>query len=247
VGAARLSAEPRPAFYALAPGSWRDYVTLLHPPYTLWHLSYVAIGAALAPQFDLARLGAALAAFGLGMGVGAHALDELQGRPLDTRIPRRLLWALAVLSIAGAVAIGVASAVVWTLWLLPFVAFGGFIVCAYNLELWGGLFHGDLWFGIAWGALPVLAAYVAMAASVDAEAGLAAAAALLVSLAQRVLSTPVRAMRRRVTAVTGSVDYADGSSEAITRATLVAAPERALRILSFALPLLGTALVVARV
>ena len=37
----------RPAFYALAPGGWRDYVTLLHPPYTLWHLSYVAIGAAL--------------------------------------------------------------------------------------------------------------------------------------------------------------------------------------------------------
>ena len=37
--------ETRSAFYALEPGGWRDYVTLLHPPYTLWHLSYVAIGA----------------------------------------------------------------------------------------------------------------------------------------------------------------------------------------------------------
>ena len=143
---------------------------------------YVAIGAALAPHFELGRLGAALAAFALGMGVGAHALDELQGRPLATRIPRRALWALAAVSIAGAVAIGIAAAVAWTLWLLPLVAFGGFIVCAYNLELWGGRFHGDLWFGIAWGALPVLAAYVVMAASLDVEAALAAAAALLVSL-----------------------------------------------------------------
>ncbi len=40
----------RPAFYALTPGGWRDYWSLLHPPYTLWHLSYVAIGAALADQ-----------------------------------------------------------------------------------------------------------------------------------------------------------------------------------------------------
>ena len=246
MGAARLSAQPRPAFYSLAPGSWRDYVTLLHPPYTLWHLSYVAIGAALAPEFELERLGAALAAFALGMGVGAHALDELQGRPLATRIPRRVLWGLAVVSIAGAVAIGIASALAWTIWLLPLVAFGGFIVCAYNLELWGGLFHGDLWFGIAWGALPVLAAYVVMAGRIDAEAVIAAAAALLISLAQRVLSTPVRAMRRRVRAVSGTVEYDDGSTEEVTRASLAATPERALRLLAFALPLLGAALVVAR-
>ena len=207
----------------------------------------MAIGAALAPHFELGRLGAALAAFALGMGIGAHALDELQGRPLDTRIPRRVLWGLAAVSIAGAVAIGIASAIAWTLWLLPLIVFGGFIVCAYNLELWGGRFHGDLWFGVAWGALPVLAAYVVMAASLSVEAGVAAAAALLVSLAQRVLSTPVRAMRRRVAAVAGTVEYADGSTEEITRASLTSTPERALRLLSFALPLLGAALVLARI
>ena len=27
-------ASPRPAWYALERGGWRDYVTLLHPPYT---------------------------------------------------------------------------------------------------------------------------------------------------------------------------------------------------------------------
>jgi hypothetical protein len=39
----------RPAFYALGRGGLRDHVTLLRPPYTVWHLSYVGIGAALAP------------------------------------------------------------------------------------------------------------------------------------------------------------------------------------------------------
>ena len=86
-------ARPRPAFYALSPGSWRDYVTVLHAPYTAWHLSYVVIGAALAPQWYPGRLGAALAAFFLAVGVGAHALDELNGRPLSTRIPAPVLVA----------------------------------------------------------------------------------------------------------------------------------------------------------
>jgi hypothetical protein len=236
----------RAAFYALAPGSWRDYITLLHAPYTLWHLSYVAIGAGIAPHFDLGRLGAALAAFFLGLGVGAHALDELHGRPLQTRIPDSVLWALAGASLAGAVAIGIASALVWTPWLLLLVAFGGFIVFAYNLELFGGLFHGDVWFGVAWGSLPVLSAYLVTAERLDVEAFVAAAAAALLSLAQRTLSTRVRTIRRQTREVSGTIRYADGRREAVTRASLTAAPELALRLLAGAVAALGLALVLAR-
>jgi hypothetical protein len=140
------AARPRPSFYALRPGGWRDYVTLLHPPYTLWHLSYVAVGAALAPHMDWALLGWTTLAFALAMGVGAHALDELRGRPLQTRISPPVLAALAAVSISGAAAIGIAVAVSRTLWLLVFVAVGAFLVVAYNLELFGGRFHGGLWF-----------------------------------------------------------------------------------------------------
>ena len=154
-----MSAEARPAFYALRSGGWRDYVTLLHPPYTLWHLSYVAIGAAIAPGFTWARLGLALGAFFLAVGIGAHALDELMGRPLQTRIPRGTLIALAAVSIAGAVGLGVLGAIWYDPWLLAFVAFGGFIVAAYNLELAGGRFHDTFWFALAWGAFPALTAY----------------------------------------------------------------------------------------
>ena len=220
----------RPAFYALESGGWRDYVTLLHLPYTAWHLSYVVIGAALAADFAGGRLLAALASFFLALGIGAHALDELNGRPLQTRIPRAVLIGLAAVSIALATAIGIVAALAWTPWLLAFVAVGAFLVVAYNLELFGGAFHSDLWFGLAWGAFPLLAAYFVEAETLTPEALLAATFALLASLAQRVLSTDVRDIRRR-----GMGDVA-----------MLKSPETALRLLSLAMVSLAAALLVLR-
>jgi hypothetical protein len=241
-----VSAEPRPAFYALAAGGWRDYVTLLHPPYTLWHLSYVAIGAALAPELDGERLWAALVAFFLAVGIGAHALDELNGRPLRTEIGTGTLVALAAVSIAGAAAIGVYAAIAWTLWLLPFVSFGAFIVYAYNLELLGGRFHSNLWFALAWGAFPLLAGYLAAAERLTVEAVLAAAFAAFLSYAQRQLSTQVRTVRRRVSDVSGALRFRDGGEESIGPQTLTRAPEQALRAMTLAVVALAVALVLLR-
>jgi hypothetical protein len=234
----------RPAFYALEPGGWRDYVTLLHPPYTLWHLSYVTIGAALAPELEVGRLVAALAAFFLAVGIGAHALDELHGHPLRTRISDRALGWLAAVSIGGAVGIGVYASIVYTWWLAPFVAAGGFIVCAYNLELFGGAFHSNAWFALAWGAFPLLAAYLAAAERMTFEAVVAAIFAAFLSLAQRQLSTQVRTVRRRVTVVSGTLELADGTREPVTAETLTRAPEAALRAMTVAVVSLAVALLV---
>ena len=242
-----MTAEtPRPAFYALAPGGWRDWVTLLHPPYTAWHLSYVAIGAALAPSFDESRLLLTVAAFFLAVGIGAHALDELNGRPLGTRISSAALRGAAAASIGGAIAIGVYAALSWTLWLVPLVVAGAFIVVAYNLELAGGRFHSDAWFALSWGAFPVLTAYVALAERLDWAPLLAAAFAYAASLGQRVLSAQVRDIRRRTRSVSGTIVRGDGSSEPVTAETLIGAEERALRILTAAVVLLALALVMMR-
>ena len=238
--------QDAPAFYALAPGGWRDYVSLLHPPYTLWHLSYVALGWAAAPAAHAERLWAALIAFFLGVGVGAHALDELNGRPLRTRIPSGMLGGLALLSIALACAIGVAGAARTSWGLLPFVAFGGFIVCAYNLELFGGRFHGDRWFALAWGAFPAMVASWANAERFSLEGVLVAAACFAISATQRALSTPVRDLRRRTRSVSGTIKRTDGTTESIDAALLRSAPESALRWMSLALPLLAAGAVVAR-
>ncbi|TML34561.1 MAG: hypothetical protein E6G24_04270 [Actinobacteria bacterium] len=238
--------EARPAFYALAPGGWRDYLTLLHPPYTAWHLSYVAIGATLAPHFRADRLGAAAAAFFLGLGVGAHALDEWRGRPLQTRIPERMLLALTALSLAAAVGIGIAGAITFNLWLLMFVVAGALLVPVYNLELLGGAIHNSPGFAFSWGAFPLLTGYFACAETITWVALLAAGYAALTSYVQRVLSTPVRHVRRRVASVTGTAELRDGTSEPITAELLYGTQERSLQLLAAANVCLASALLVLR-
>jgi hypothetical protein len=236
----------RPAFYALAPGSWRDLVTLLHAPYTAWHLSYVAIGAAMAPRLHAARLIEALVAFALAVGVAAHALDELRDRPLRTTLSDRTLIALAALALAGAVGVGIYAAVTVSLSLLPFIAAGVFLVLAYDLEWFGGRFHSDLWFAAAWGAFPAAAAYWINALSVHPAGVLAVAACFALSLAQRRLSSPARELRRRTLSVTGEQRLRDGRVLALDAGSIAAPLEGALRACALAVTLLATALVVLR-
>jgi hypothetical protein len=218
--------EVKPAFYALGRGGWRDYVTLLHPPYTLWHLSYVAVGAALAPHFHLDRMLWGMAAFFLAMGVAAHALDELHGRPLQTEIPGRVLVAIAVVALAGAVAIGIWAAAAWGWGLLVFVGVGAVLVPAYNLEL---ALHNDWGFALCWGVFPALTGFFVEAQTIRVEAVAAAAYAFTLSLAQRALSTPVREARRERSTTAGTEPL-----------------ERALRLLVWASALIAVALVAAR-
>lgn len=241
-----MSAEPRPAFYALAPGGWRDYVTILHLPYTAWHLSYVVIGGCLASTVAWGRLGAAVAAFALAVGIGAHALDELRGRPLRTLIPERVLIGLAIVSITAASAIGIAGAAAFEPWLVLLVPVGLFLVLAYNLELAGGWFHSDLWFGLGWGGFPVICGYAAVAGRIGIAAVLGAAFAVLLSLAQRALSSHVRHVRRRAEVVRGEIELRDGSREPIDAHVLTSAAERGLRLLAVATVVLTAALVAAR-
>jgi hypothetical protein len=244
--AASPPAVERPAFYALAPGRMRDLVTLLHPPYTAWHLSYVLFGAAAAPAVHAGRVGATLLAFFLAVGIGAHALDELSGRPLGTALSRRTLIALAAGSVLGAVLVGVVVMidVSWTL--APFIAAGTFLVVAYNLELFGGRFHTGLWFALAWGGFPAITAYWINALQIRPAGLLVAAGCCLLSTAQRRLSTPARELRRRTTALTGEQRLADGSTVELTSAAILAPLEGALSALSMALVVLSVGLIAVR-
>jgi hypothetical protein len=242
----------RPAFYALGTGGWRDLVTLLHPPYTAWHLSYVALGAAAAPQIHLDRLLPTLGAFFLAVGVAAHALDELNGRPLKTQLSDRALIALASVALAGAIAIGIASLFLVSATLAVFVVIGGFLVPAYNLELFGGRFHTDFWFAAAWGAFPALTSWWANTLSL-AHAGQVAAGVLVaagcfgLSVAQRRLSTPVRELRRKTASVSGEQQLDDGTSVPLSAETLASPLDGALRAMSWAVVALAAGLVALRI
>jgi hypothetical protein len=236
----------RPAFYALGGGRVGDLVTLLHPPYTAWHLSYFALGAAAAPTMHVGRLLWGLAAFALAVGVAAHALDELHDRPLRTALSDRTLIVLTVLALLGAVAIGVGGVVSVTGWLAPLVIAGGMFLPAYNLELIGGRLHSDLWFAVGWGAFPAFTGYFVEAERVALPGLLVAAGALVMSVAQRRLSSPARELRRRTRSVSGVRTLADGRTEQLSRAELLGPLDGALAAMSLAMVLTACALVAAR-
>jgi hypothetical protein len=240
----------RPAFYARGGGPVGDWITLLHPPYTAWHLGYVGIGAALVPRLDWGVFWASLAAFTLAVGVAAHALDEWNGRPLRTRISGRALWTAAVLSLAGAVALGISVLRHSGLALVPLIAAGIVLVLGYNLELFGGALHTDLGFALAWGAFPVLVGYVAQGPHWTFAGScaliLATVAATAFSAAQRRLSTPARTLRRRAVEVTGQIRFTDGGVAALDQDALLGPLDGALKLLSAVAPLVAAALLLYR-
>jgi hypothetical protein len=238
-------APDRPAFYAAGAGTGgvRDWVTLLHPPYTAWHLSYVAIGAALAPHFVAWRLAATLLAFFLAVGVAAHALDELAGRPLQTGIPAAALVTAAGLGIAVPV---VAGLLYGRMRLLPFVVVGTVLVLAYNLELGRGFLHNAVGFALGWGAFPVLTGYYAQDFRLGAAAVMAAVAAFFLSIGQRALSLPARTLRRRTQSVHGRIVYRDGAQAEVDRNFLLGPLETALRAVAWGLVTLASAMVASR-
>jgi len=247
---AELKEEPpaiAPAYYAPhARGPVRDVLVLLHPPYTAWHLSYVLIGASLAPVVSVWRLVATALAFFLAVGVSAHALDELHGRPLRTRIPGSLLWAAAAAGLVGAVMLGIAGVPVVGPGLIPFIAAGVLFVVAYNLELLGGRLHSDFWFALSWGAFPVLTGFFAQTGRISVPALAASAAGFALSYGQRTLSTPARLLRRRTTSVSGTLALSDGTEAKLSGAALLRPLERALQAFAWGVLLLALALVASR-
>jgi hypothetical protein len=242
-----MPARPeRPAFYALGRGRAGDLLTLLHPPYTAWHLSYFALGAAAAPRLHADRLLWGLAAFGLAVGVAAHAFDELHDRPLRSGLSDRTLLVMAVTSLLGALAIGIGGIVTVSAWLIPFVLAGGLFLPAYNLELIGGRLHSDLWFAVGWGAFPAFTGYFVNAEKVALPGVLIALGCLAMSVAQRRLSSPARDLRRRTRSISGVRTLPDGGAEPLSLPGLLAPLDGALAALSLAMVVTACALVAAR-
>jgi hypothetical protein len=223
-------------------GGVGDWLSMLHPPYTAWHLSYVAIGAALVHPIRLDRLGWSLLGFFLGLGVGAHVLDELHGRPLRTGISSTALTVVAVGSLVGA---GVDGWLVGGVRLLPFVAVGGFLACAYNLEWLGGALHNPVGLAASWGPFPVITGCYAQHWSVSWAAAAVAIGAFGLTFAQTTLSTPARWLRRSARGVRLTAEESDGTPTNLGTADLLRPLETALRAISWSFVPIAVGLVLA--
>ena len=129
---------------------------------------------------------------------------------------------------------------------VPFIIVGCLLVFSYNLELFGGIMHSDIWFGLAWGSFPALVGAYAQHWTLSLAAVIAAAAAFFLSMGQRALSTPARTLRRRVSGVSVQITYSDGRERQLGRADLLAPIERALRFFVWATGAVALAMVLVR-
>jgi hypothetical protein len=233
------------AYYARQGSRLADAWSLLHPPYTAWNMSYVAIGTALAPSVDWPVLGLMLLTFFLGTGIAAHALDELQGRPLKTDFSDRTLKLLAGAALVSAALLGIVMVRFTSPAVLVIFGAGIFLVLAYNLEWWQGRFHSDIAFALSWGGFPVIAGFWTQAGTITPAAAATAGAATLLSLAQRSLSTPARFVRRKTDAG-GALFKTGGADIKWQKKELLATWEKPLRLLSWSVILLAAGMLACR-
>lgn len=229
-----------PSFYARTGTARGDVWTLLHVPYTAWHLSYVAIGAALAADLDAFRLIGSLVAFAFGLGIGAHALDELHDRPLSTGLTDTTLRWLGWGGLGAGAVVAVVGAFVVSPLALAWGTAGVILAAGYARE-WAEWIHTRVGFAVAWGAFPVLAGYWAQAEALSVRAGVVAVAALATAMAQRALSTPARLVRRRATDASAQL-----GDDRWDRNVLLATWETPLKLLAAGHVLLAIGLLLTR-
>ena len=236
----------KPAWYSnKRHGIFSDLISLLHPPYTLWHLSYILIGVSMAPTIYLDRSVAVLFAFFLGLGIGAHALDETMGNPLQTRLSKKSLYVIGFSALFAAIAIGLYYVYALSVLILPFVLIESFFALAYNLEMFQSKFHSDLVFALSWGSIPYLTGYFVNALSISLATIVMAVGIGLLTFVQRTLSTQARLWRRKMEPVK-SMKLSSGKEVNVSSSELISPAEKSLKALTIMIFLVAIALVLAR-
>lgn len=237
----------KPAWYAITGrGAVSDFVNLLHPPYTLWHLSYVIIGIGLAPTIYFDRSVAVLVSFFLGLGIGAHALDETMGNPLKTRLSKKNLYIIGFASLIAAAVVGGYYVVTLSTLLLPIILVEVFFALVYNLESFERRFHNTLVFAISWGALPLITGYFVNALSLSLGALLSSLAVGLLTYVQKTLSTHARSVRRNLDSPVRALKLESGKEIIISSDDLISPAEKSLKALTLTVFIFSIALLLQR-
>ena len=182
----------------VGPRRIRLLVGLSFYPYTLMNASYVLIGSLLASPVHYDRMAEMALVYILAVGVSAHSLDAISpNKPWGDFLSRRQLLALAVGGLVPALAIGLYLSIAFAPLLIPLGIAELFFLFAYNLELFSGRFHTDLWFSLSWGYLPILAGFVVQNDSVTVPALAAGLFGLFTAFVETNASRPYKALKRQ--------------------------------------------------
>ena len=243
------------AWYARHGGKVGEFYTILHLPYTSMVLSYVLIGAALSPTLFADRLAYTLLAYFLGLGISAHALNELNARHWGISLSKSALRLAFLLPLLGALSIGLYGVeVMYNVSdgkLLPpgilavFIVLETFFLFAYNTNYGNGRFHNDIEFAFAWALLPFLTSYYVHSLALPVGIVLIGLALGATAMIEINLSRWCKNFRRKSNVV--ELRFEDGSLLPISTIGLIRNPERALKLIVIVVDLLGVGLLLVRV
>lgn len=239
------------AWYARGGSKFREFYTIMHLPYTSMVLSFVLIGAALSPTIHPNRVALTLVAYFLGLGLSAHALNELHVSHWTEALGKRELTGLFAFPLVAAVVIGsygmlelfaASGSIVAPSTLLTFIVLETFFLFAYNTDAFNGRFHSDIWFAFSWAALPTLISYYVNALTVTSEAILVAIAMAATAGIEINLSRWCKDFRRRSSLT--EMRFADGTRQSMNTRQLLARPEKSLKLIVLAVDLMAIGLIV---
>ena len=173
--------------------------TILHLPYTLMNLSFLAIGFGLSGVQRWDVFFGIMIAYFLGLGLAAHSFDQLPGMGSNyiKHLTPKELWLIGLSSLTLALMVGIywmLELEAWhLLWMIPLQTL---FVWAYpNSKFMGGFFHGDGSFAVSFGFIPVMVGYYINTLSFDANFLPWAIVAFLISLIEITSSRYVRTVR----------------------------------------------------
>lgn len=189
-------------WYATEGSKLAEFWTILHLPYTFMSLSFLAIGFGIAGVQRWDVFAWIMIAYFLGLGIAAHAFDQLpgQGSSYVKYLTPWELTALGVAAVSSAVIIGITWMYKLSAWHLSWIiVLQTFFVFSYPLsKTLRGYFHTDFWFAISFGFVPVMAGYYINTLTFNTEFIPWAIVAALISGIEITLSRYVRKWRHNV-------------------------------------------------
>ena len=206
------------------PIQFRIAIGILFLPYTAMCISFALLGSLVSHSIHWDRVLAIILIYFFALGIGVHFADSIGSRkkPWGGEISIHASWIILAMSLSGAYLIGIYY-IIYFVPLLSVVAVAeGFFLFAYNFEKFGGRFHTNFWFVIAWGSLPVMAGVMMQTNTITLESILVATVAGVISYVEISLSRPYKVLKSS-NVQNGSVGTLERYLKIISSGTLITA------------------------
>lgn len=188
-------------WYQLEGTKLREFITILHLPYTVMCLSFLTIGFGISGISNWNTYWITMLAYFFGLGIASHSLDQLKG--MGSTYVKLLsddeLATIGISALIFSVLLGITLMFELSAWyLIVLIPLQVFFVFSYPLKvLFKGFFHNNFWFAVSFGFLPVVIGYYVNTLSFSLLAIFWGVVAFTISEIEINLSRYVRKMRKK--------------------------------------------------